>query len=501
MQKIAMYLRKSRAEEGENTEQVLSRHRALLTEYAKNHRLPLNEKDIYEEVVSGDSLFARPKMQQLLHAIEEGLYTGLLCVDIDRLGRGNMQEQGLILETLKDADCKIITPEKTYDLNDDLDETQTEFKTFFARQELKMIKKRLRRGLTATLEKGGHTGEVPFGYRRCYQGRIPTLEPDPEEAPYVKLAFDLYIKGQSGATIAEQLKNMGVKSHKGTPIAESSVRRMLQNPIYTGKIVWNQTHWDRPKHAGDTIKTHQMPKDQWLVVKGLHPAIVSPTVFDQAQTVRKRRAHPPYWDGSSLQNPLAGLLRCRKCGRSLLRISYPARRQYQHDQLVCPTKSCERGSRLDYVEQAIYAALREEHDRLQIRLTEPSRIQEQNEDREKIIALKREMTRLIHQKKRLYDLLEQAVYTVEVFTEREQEHLARIQAVDAQVKAIEQDQKTREAVIKDRIPKIAHILQYYWQSPPARRNKMLKNVIETIWYYKEKGAPPLGFNLEIEYHK
>lgn len=123
---VAMYLRKSRAEENEDTQTVLARHKAQLTQYAAAHEIKVSK--IYEEVVSGDSLFVRPRMIELLKDIESEKYTGVLCTDIDRLGRGNMKEQGLILETLKDANTAIITPDKIYDLNNEIDETQSEFK-------------------------------------------------------------------------------------------------------------------------------------------------------------------------------------------------------------------------------------------------------------------------------------------------------------------------------------------------------------------------------------
>lgn len=174
-ERVAMYLRKSRAEEGEETEVVLAKHRAQLSRYAAEHMI--NVVKIYEEVVSGDSLFSRPQMLQLLNDIENQEYTGVLCMDIDRLGRGNMKEQGLILETFKNSSTAIITPDKIYDLNNELDETQSEFKTFMARQELKMIKKRLSRGLHLTIEKGGYVSNIPFGYKRGYKNKVPTLAP------------------------------------------------------------------------------------------------------------------------------------------------------------------------------------------------------------------------------------------------------------------------------------------------------------------------------------
>ena len=145
--KTCIYLRKSRAdEELEKKEDVdtLARHRSTLLEVAKKQ--DLNIVEIKEEVVSGDSIAKRPKMIQLLEEVEQNTYDAVLCMDIDRLGRGDMQDQGRIINTFKKTNTLIITPDKTYNLNNDLDEEMTEFKTFFARRELKVITKRMQRG-------------------------------------------------------------------------------------------------------------------------------------------------------------------------------------------------------------------------------------------------------------------------------------------------------------------------------------------------------------------
>ena len=154
--RYAMYLRKSRADDAsEPIEVTLQRHRQALENYMIQHDLSVLPADIYEEVVSGDSLYARPQMLRMLEAIEAGRYAGVLCMDIQRLGRGSMQDQGMILDAFKYSGTKIITPVKVYDLSDDIDETYTEFESFMGRQEYKMIKKRLRRGIKATIENGG----------------------------------------------------------------------------------------------------------------------------------------------------------------------------------------------------------------------------------------------------------------------------------------------------------------------------------------------------------
>ncbi len=160
-----MYLRKSRAEEGQSTEEVLAKHRAALEELADRLGLPVD--GVYEEVASGEKLYARPEMLKLLERIRAGEVEAVLCMDIDRLGRGGMADQGAILDAFRESGTLIITPEKTYDLTNDVDIEMTEFKAFFARAEWRAIRKRMRRGLMQTIEAGGYTANAPYGYRRA----------------------------------------------------------------------------------------------------------------------------------------------------------------------------------------------------------------------------------------------------------------------------------------------------------------------------------------------
>ena len=79
-----------------DTDEVLRKHRAWLEECAERHGLDI--VDYYPEVVSGESLYARPQMLQMLEAVEAARYDAVLCMDLDRLSRGRMKDQGIILD-------------------------------------------------------------------------------------------------------------------------------------------------------------------------------------------------------------------------------------------------------------------------------------------------------------------------------------------------------------------------------------------------------------------
>ncbi len=191
MERVAMYLRKSRSdieaeEKGEG--ETLAKHKKALLQVAQNKKL--NIIKIYQEIVSGESLIHRPEMLKLMEEISNNVYDAVLCMDMDRLGRGDMQDQGFILKTFKKSKTKIMTPRKTYDLDDQFDEEYSEFEAFMARKEFNIIKRRLEHGRIRSIQEGNYiSAHAPFGYKKTDK---LTLIPDPETAPIVQMIFQWY---------------------------------------------------------------------------------------------------------------------------------------------------------------------------------------------------------------------------------------------------------------------------------------------------------------------
>ena len=98
---FAIYLRKSRKDLELKEYDVLERHRRILLDFANSRNIPINKEDIYEEVVSGETIQDRPVVQQLLKKIEAGYYKAVLVMEIERLARGNTIDQGIIAQTFQ----------------------------------------------------------------------------------------------------------------------------------------------------------------------------------------------------------------------------------------------------------------------------------------------------------------------------------------------------------------------------------------------------------------
>lgn len=497
LKEAAMYLRKSRAEElSDTTAEVLTRHREILTSLARAQSIVIT--DVYQEVVSGESIEKRPEMRRLLAAVREKKYSAVLCMDIDRLGRGNMTDQGTLIEAFQRSGTLIVTPDKVYDLNDEVDEELTEFKAFFARREWKMIRKRMRRGLMQTVEAGGYVANAPFGYRQCRVGKppndLPTLEIVPEEAKFVAYIFNRYLSGIGAQIIAGELNAMGCVPRRNAQWSNTTVRGILRNPTYKGYVAWNRVKHFRPGDNGlDRHHVKYMPEDEWILVPGLHPAIISESDWDRAQTIRKSRHIVARYDGHC-KNSLSGVVVCARCGRKMQRMGDAS----GYPRLICRTKGCMPGANFDYVEEAILDALR---DRLEALRLQADRADASTppEELALLAGLDKEIAKLDARIPRLYAFLEDEIYDLPTFQARkaaaDEERAALVRRRDDvadRIRLREMQDLTHAA------DELENVLALWPTSDVSARNQLLKSVIKEIKYSKEKGSKPHDFLLEIE---
>lgn len=490
----AMYLRKSRSDDPSLTvEEVVRRHKALLWELAERMELPRALMDIYEEVVSGESILARPQMMELLAAVKAEKYAGVLVADMQRLGRGDMMEQGMILNAFRESRTRIITPTKIYDLNEESDDTLASFEAFFSRMEYNTIKKRLRRGLMATIQEGGYIANPPYGYRKATVDRLPSLEIVEEEARFIRHIYRRYLEGIGAATISYELNAMGSVPRRSSQWDRSGVRVVLRNPTYMGKVAWNRVKHE--KKPGQKQHVTYMPEEEWILVDGKHPAIISEDEWYRVQEIRKGRYIPSSFTGE-VRNPFAGLIYCGVCG-------YHIQRMNSHkgtDYLLCNTKGCVAGAKLEYVQEAVLQALSERLARLRTEIEE-SVGEDLQSEREALAQVKSEITRQQSRIPRLMEFLEDGTYTRTEYRERKETVESRIRALEARKQALQHEIQSKSASDKRAAAeKLQLVLDLYPSANDAARNQLLKSVFARIDYYKAKKTKPRDFQLTFLAH-
>ena len=489
----AIYLRKSRAEEHMSLEEILSRHLSDLQEYAEKYGFLVDEADIYKEVVSGESLFSRPEMLRLMEAVSAGKYEAVLCMDMQRLGRGGMYDQGFILDTFKASETLIVTPERIYDLTKEMDEEAAEMQTFLSRSEYRMITKRLRRGTLHSVKNGAYMSNAPFGYRKVRVNKIPTLEIIPEEAECVRQIYQLYADGNGCTKIEQAINAMGFHGRRGSRFNRNTIRTILDNPVYIGKIRWDQTSTVKVGIGADRRKkVIYNPSDKVRIIDGRHPAIIDQTLWDTVQARRKSRYF--YVDNKHVASPLAGLVHCSKCGRLMNMQGKNKGVPY----LLCPTKGCSAGAKFEFVEQSLLQQLEDIARQLEVEVARSAVPDVSNLETARA-KMQSHLVKLEDRRNRLYSLLEDGTYTRALFSERMQVLAQEEASLKNTLSAL--NDEIHLALSRNQEKQLARlhtVLGSYQSSSLAVRKDLLQSIISDIQYTKEKKTKPADFSLSIK---
>ncbi len=502
-----MYLRKSRLDieaEAHGEGETLERHKTILMNYAKQHKMPISR--IYQEVVSGESIDARPEMQQLLEDVENGMWEGVLVVEVERLARGDTIDQGIVSRAFKLHNTKIITPIKTYDPSNEFDEEYFEFGLFMSRREYKVITRRIQRGRVQSAQEGKYLSSVPpYGYNKIKitNGKGYTLIPNADEAPVVKTIFEMYLGGYGMSTIATQLDQMGIAPRYRDKWSRSTINDILKNPVYIGKIRWS---YKEEKKDLKTGQTHRTTRKEYTYVNGLHPAIISEKDFAMAQAVRKNNTSRRTKQNLILQNPLSGIIHCKKCGALMTRLGPNAHCDYST--LKCSNKYCDNISApIASVEKMVIHHLKLWLENAEITIEKEYREQQKYKISQNSIGrLKNELKTVENQIQKAFDFLEQGTYTIETFTERST--ILNNRKKDIEEKIAELEGKNNKIInikeIKERvIPKLKALIDMYFEVEDAEtKNTVLKTVLNDATYQKtEKNirgkADNINFDIEI----
>lgn len=504
------YLRKSRTDieaEARGEGETLSRHKKILEELSLKLKKPI--KNYYTEIVSGETIVARPIMQNLLSEVESGLWKGVFVVEVERLARGNTIDQGIVAQTFKFSNTEIITPMKTYNPNNEFDEEYFEFGLFMSRREYKTINRRLQSGRLSSVKEGKYVAnQPPYGYNRVKieNDKGFTLEPNVEEAKIIKLIFELYTVGElqddgsynrlGTGLIANKLNSMNIPPKKGTHWVVPSIRDILINPVYIGKIRWNWRPASKKMINGKIkIERHRASEDECVIVNGLHPAIIDEHTFELAQSFMKNNRPNPVSKNHTVMNPLAGIVICGKCGRKMVRRPYNATKKCP-DTLMCPDKYCKNvSSALYYVEDRILKSLENwlsEYKIICNKKNDQKNLTQLKLKREAVSKLDKEIQETKKQINKLHDLLEQGVYSIETFVERSNINNDKLKRLLNDKSILQKDideEANRKENKKVMIPKIEKLLEVYNELPNAKqKNDMLKEILEKVVYTKDKGG-------------
>ena len=473
-----MYLRKSRADDpNETVEEVLSKHETRLQNFMQRRfGYKIAEENIYREVCSAESIADRVEIKKVLARIENADVAGVLVADVPRLSRGDLGDCNEIITRFRYTKTLVLTDTMQFNLEDKRDRQYFQDELLRGAYYLDYVKEVLRKGREGAVQnRGCFIGtRPPYGYNKTKIGKNHTLEPN-KDADIVRLIFEWYVDGDTFYQIACKLNDMGIPAPKGGMWKKDTVRVILKNPHYDGKVTYGAIKATTLIENGEVVRK-KLAQTEYILAEGIHPAIVDHEVFIKAQEIRAN--NPSAKVGYDLKNPFSGILKCAKCGKTMAQHPY----KHAETRLECRDKTtrCGKSVKMSDVEKAVIMALElSELPNLEAKL--------KNDDgnaykiKKSLLAnLEKELEDLKAQEEKHYEFLETGRYTEEVFDKRNAILRDKMKECEKKIKET-QLSMPKQIDYAERITTMKKAIEALKSDvPPAEKNKFLKAIVERI---------------------
>ena len=285
-----------------------------------------NEYEIageYEDAgKSGKSIEGRIAFNQMMDDIKSGKdeVSYVLVFKLSRFGR-NAADVLATLQVMQDFGVNLICVEDGIDSSKDVGKLMISVLSAVAEIERENIRVQTMEGRIQKAREGKWNGGfAPYGYA-LIDGKLVVNE---EEAVAIRTIFDQYVNTDLGANgIAKYLENHGIhkiaRQNGKNPLFDAAlIRRIIQNPVYSGKISYGRRRTE--KVHGTRNEYRQVKKDDYLLVDGLHEALVSEEVWEQAQVkvaAQAKKYEKVNCDKREKIHLLSGILKCPVCGAGM----------------------------------------------------------------------------------------------------------------------------------------------------------------------------------------
>ena len=271
---------------------------------------------------SGKSITGRPEFQRMLQDVSEERdgVAFILVFKLSRFGR-NAADVLNSLQFIQDYGVNLICVEDGIDSSKDSGKLTITVLSAVAEIERENILVQTMEGRKQKAREGKwNGGQAPFGYD--LDSRNSTLVVNEEEAEIVRIIYDKFVHTDMGAdAICNYLNQRGytkkkVRGHELNYFARGLIMKILDNPVYTGKIAYGKNVTEKVKGTRDEYR--RVKTDDYLLADGLHEAIVDEETWEAAREKRKRTGVK--WNKThSLEHEhiLSGLLKCPVCGAGM----------------------------------------------------------------------------------------------------------------------------------------------------------------------------------------
>ena len=310
---------------------------------------------------SGKSIEGRLQFNQMMEDVKSGKdnVSYVLVFKLSRFGR-NAADVLSTLQVMQDFGVNLICVEDGIDSSKDAGKLMISVLSAVAEIERENIRVQTMEGRIQKAREGKWNGGfAPYGYK-LVNGK---LEINEEEAVAIRTIYDQYVNTDIGSNgISKYLENHGIRKiqrqNGKNPLFDAHlVRLILKNPVYCGKIAYGRRKTE--KVHGTRNEYRLVEQDDFLLVDGLHEAIISEEVWNAAQAkliaqakkyehVNKRKDERTHL--------LSGIVRCPVCGAGMYgnkSIKYKKDGTKYKDFFYygCKHRSMQRGHKCDYKKQ------------------------------------------------------------------------------------------------------------------------------------------------------
>ncbi len=325
---VAEYIRLSR-EDGDKAESdSIGNQRKLIADYLKDKDDFVLYDTYVDDGFTGTN-FKRPAFMRMIEDIEAGNVNCVIVKDLSRFGRDYIDTGKYLERYFPDHDIRFISITDNIDSMKQAYDMLLPIKNIFNEQYARDISKKVRSSMKAKQKAGEFIGAfTSYGYKKSPTDKNK-LVIDKYAAGVVRRIFRMYISGLGKSSIASALNKEGIvcpseykkmngenyrNSHKLESTSYwtySTINRLLQNEMYVGNMVQGR------KTQRMRGKQYATDKDDWIIVKGTHEAIIDEDTWNKAQDLLKRRTRD--LDLNTNMSIFAGFIKCGDCGRSLVK--------------------------------------------------------------------------------------------------------------------------------------------------------------------------------------
>jgi len=373
------------------------------------------EKVYRLDAVSGKSVMGRPETAQMLDDVRAGRIKGLIFSKLARLARNTR-------ELLEFADIFRAHGADLISLGESIDTSSPAGRFFYtllaalAEWERAEISSRIAASVPIRAKLGKRVaGQAIYGYRWDEHAR---LVPDPREAPVLKLMFELFREHRRIGKVIRLLTEAGYRNRRGQPFGESTVWRLLKNPVAKGMRLANYS-------KSDGVKRLLKPESEWVWIP-VEP-VISEELWEECNAFLTDRAAKLKRQGRPAVHLFSGVVVC-SCGRTMYVPS-------NSPKYVCKSKAgCHNKIPVTDLEDVF-------HEKLRDFFLNPEEVARYLGQADEALAEKkglmenilRERSRLSSEMDKLYRLYQEDVISPKQFGERHRPLEERAEQLDAEI--------------------------------------------------------------------